>query len=385
MSRTQILVGILVLAVITAGAAWFFRNFEEVTETVHTGYRGAALRNPLLAAERLLVRMGAKASTLRSIPELRTLPASATLVLPARRYILNRSLQMELLEWVGKGGYLIVEAEPADEPDPLLDALKVQRFAVRIPRGPQDSYAPVQVMLPGSDTASRVQLSRRMRLEAEAAEYRFDDGTGNALILVEHGDGLVMVLNELDFAFNPFIGEEQHARFLWQMISIVPGDRPVFLFSNSGRLSLRDWLQENAWAPLSGGAALLLLWLWYVGPRLGPIAPDPARNRRRLLDHLRASGRFLWSSGGAQRMLDAARDSCLRRIARAHPDFLAISDAERPQRLAEILGWPEPRARQLLVPANAAKMMDFLQAIALYQAVHEQLALKARASSRKTR
>ncbi|HEX7813366.1 MAG TPA: DUF4350 domain-containing protein [Burkholderiales bacterium] len=385
MSRVQVLVGVLLLAVIAAGAAWFFRNFEEVTETVHTGYRGPALRNPFLAAERLLLRLGAKASTLRSIPELRTLPAPATLVLPARRTILSQSLQLDILEWVANGGYLIVEAEPPGQSDPLLEALRVQRHAVRRPRGSKDSNEPVEVRLPGSDSASRVQLSRRMRLEAPAAEYHFDDGSGKALLLVEHGNGLVMVLNELEFAFNPSIGEEQHAQFLWQMVSIVPDDRPVLLFSNAGRLSLGDWLQENAWAPLAGGAVLLLLWLWSVAPRLGPIAPDPARNRRRLLDHLRASGRFLWSSGGAQRMLDAARDSCLRRIARAHPDFLAISDAERPRWLAEILGWPEPRVRQLLAPANAAKMMDFLQAIGLYQAVHEQLALKARVPSRKTR
>jgi hypothetical protein len=128
----------------------------------------------------------------------------------------------------------------------------------------------------------------------------------------------------------------------------------------------------------------VLLWLWYVAPRLGPVAPDPVRGRRRLLDHLRASGRFLWSNGGAQRMLDAARESCLRRITRVYPDVLAIAEPERPQRVAEILGWPEERTRQLLAPAGPAKMMDFLQTIGLYQAVHEQLALNARASSRKT-
>lgn len=388
MSRSQLLIGGILLLAIAAGAAWFFKNFERVTETVHTGYRGEARRNPWLAAERLLLRMGAEASAMRSLPELRTLPAAATLVLPARRHTLTQDLRQSVLAWVEDGGRLIVEAEPAGQPDPLLDALGVTRNAVKRPAGTADrceADGPFEVVLPGRENGSLVRLSRRLRLDSPNADFAFDGGWGNALLLFQYGKGQVTVLNELDFASNPRIGMEEHARFLWELVSLAPGKIAVYFFNRPGKLSLGDWLRENAWAPLAGGAALLLLWLWYVAPRLGPIAPDPARSRRRLLDHLRASGRFLWSGGGAQRLLDAARDSCLRRITRVHPDFLGIPEADRPRRLAEILGWPEPRARQLLAPANAAKMMDFLQTIGLYQAVHEQLALRARAPSRKTR
>ena len=387
MSRIQILTGGILLIAVAAGTAWFLRNFEQVTETVHTGYRGEALRNPWLAAERLLVRMDAKASTLRSLPELRSLPATATLLLPAR-HGLTRSLRDSILQWVGSGGHLIVEAEPTGQPDPLLDAIGVKRIAVKCPKdtgGGCEADELFEIALPGRETGSLVRLSRTPRLEAVDAEFSFDGGWGNALLQLRRGEGQVTVLNELDFASNPLIGTEQHARFLWELVSLPPGEVMVYFFNRPGKLSLADWLKENAWAPLAGGVALLLLWLWYVAPRFGPIAPDPVRSRRRLLDHLRASGRFLWSRGGAQRMLDAARDSCMRRITRAHPDLLAISELERPRRLAEILGWPEDRARQLLAPASATKMMDFLQTIGLYQAVHEQLALKARASPRKTR
>lgn len=387
MSRVPLIIGGLLLIAVAAGAAWFLRNFEQVTETVHTGYRGEALRNPWLAAERLLVRMDAKASTLRSLPELRSLPATATLLLPARRHTLTQSLRDAILQWVGSGGHLIVEAEPAAQPDPLLDAMGVKRFAVKRPKdtgGRCEADEPFEIVLPGRETGSLVRLSRILRLEAPGADFSFDGGWGTALLQLRRDQGQVTVLNELDFASNSLIGTEQHAQFLWELVALPPGEVTVYFFNRPGKLSLGDWLLENAWAPLAGGALLLLLWLWYVAPRLGPIAPDPVRSRRRLLDHLRASGRFLWSRGGAQRMLDAARDSCLRRITRAHPDFLAISEPERPQRLAEILGWPEERTRQLLAPASAAKMMEFLHTIGLYQAVHEQLALKARASSRKS-
>lgn len=387
MSRAQALILLLLAIAAAAGAAWFFNNFEQVTEKVHTGYRGEARINPWLAAERLLTRMGARAAAMRSLPELRNLPPSATLWLPARRHTLTQSLRQSVLEWVGRGGHLIVEAEAAALPDPLLDALGVRRIAVKRPKGAEarcESSEPFEVVLPGRESGSLVRLSRTLRLDAADAEFSFDGGLGNALLILRRGNGQATVLNELDFASNRSIGTEQHARFLWELVSPAPGDATVYFFNRPGKLSLSGWLQENAWAPLSGAALLLLLWLWQVALRLGPIAPDPVRGRRHLLDHLRASGRFLWSRGGTQRMIDAARDSSLRRITRAHPDFLAVPEAERPRWLAGVLGWPEERTRQLLAPASPAKMMDFLQTIALYQAVHEQLALNTRASTRKT-
>jgi hypothetical protein len=383
MSSRQVVILIAILAAIAAALAWFLANYERTTDTVRTGFKAEALANPWLAAERLVRRMGTQSATLRALADLPALPPSGTLLLPSERYALTQATRQALLHWVSGGGYLIVEAEPAEQPDPLLDALGIGRFAVGKPGDRKSTQAPAEIRLPGSETVSLVKISRRLRLEAAAPEFEFDDGTGNALVLVGHEDGLVMVVNDLEFAANTGIGAHQHAQFLWQLVSLVPGDRAVHFFNVPARQSLWGWLKEHAWTALCGAAALLALWLWQATPRFGPIAPDPSRSRRRLLDHLRASGRYLWSIGGAQRMLDAARDACLRRIGRAHPDFLALSEAERPLRLAEILGWPEERARRLLAPPNASRMADFLQAIHLYQAVHEQLALIARTPSRK--
>ena len=382
MSSRQVIALIAVLAALAGGTAWFLANFERTTQTVRTGFKAEALRNPWLAAERLAQHMGAKASTVRALADLQALPASGTLFLPAERYALTRATRQALLDWVARGGYLVVEAEPAEQPDELLDALGVERLAIGNSRDGVHA-APMSIRLPGSEAASQVDSPHGAHLVASEPEFEFDDGNGNFLVLAAHGEGLVMVVAELGFASNRSIGRKEHAQFLWQLVSLVPGDRPVYFFNVPGRLSFQAWLREHAWAPLCGIALMLVLWLWHAAPRFGPIAPDPLRSRRRLLDHLRASGRYLWSHGGARRLLDAARDSCLRRIGRAHPDFLVLPEAERPERLAAILGWPEERARQVLAPPDATRMVAFLQAIHLYQAVHEQLALTARNSSRK--
>ncbi|MGH8631007.1 MAG: hypothetical protein ACREU7_09620, partial [Burkholderiales bacterium] len=175
---------------------------------------------------------------------------------------------------------------------------------------------------------------------------------------------------------NYFIGELDHAEFLWRLVRLDPGTADVFFFNNPQRLSLVGWLRANAWTALASAGGLLLFWLWRIAPRFGPIQPDPERVRRRLLDHLRASGRFLWSNGAAARLLEAARDASLRRVMRAHPDLLATPDSQRAARIAQLLGMTAEQAGTLLVVPAAARMIDFLHTVRLYQEVHERLALR---------
>jgi hypothetical protein len=387
LSLRQALVWLLLAAIVVSGVAWFLGNFEQATEKVHTGLRGEALRNPWLAAQRLTARMGGSARQVVALPDLRTLDPASTLVMPARRQTLSPSLRQSIVSFVARGGTLLVEPEPVGLPDPLLDLFGVQRFAVKPAAAgkPCADDGPFEVLLPQHASPTRVHLDRHVRLQARDPIWSYDGGCGIALLVREQGEGLVIVVNDLQFAANRRIGREQHAQFFWDLVSAA-GDAPVVhFFHRPEKLSLSGWLRDHAWAPLTGLALLVALWLWSVAPRFGPVAPDPVRDRRRLLDHLRASGRFLWANGGAPRMLEAARDACLRRVARAHPDFLAASDAERPQRLAELLGWPEARARRLLAPASASRMVEFMDVVALYQSVHEHFARKARANPGKPR
>jgi hypothetical protein len=151
-------------------------------------------------------------------------------------------------------------------------------------------------------------------------------------------------------------------------------------FSDPKKLSLVEWLRANAWSAVAGGVLFLVLWLWSAAPRLGPVAPDPQRARRRLLDHLRASGRFQWAHGGAQLLVDAARDACLRRIAGAHPELLAAPEVERAARLAELMGLDAEQSRLLFARKAPTSMTDFLHTVSLYHTVHERLALRKPAS-----
>jgi Domain of unknown function (DUF4350) len=380
MNARRLLVSGLVLVCLAAACAWFLANFERRTESEWVGFHGKARRDPWLAAERLLQRMGAKAAAVRSLPELDSLPRSATLLLPKGRQSLNLQSRRNLLNWVNRGGRLVIEAEPVNQPDPLLDTFGVHRKIVKIAENAKKNTADymgrevVEIALPPDLEPVEVLMNRYVDLQANNALARFGDRQATAVLLLQYGRGHVLAVNALDVFSNDMIGMHDHAEFLWRIVQVDSGSPNVFFFSDPKKLSLFDWLYANAWSAVAGGVLFLALWLWNATPRLGPIAPDPERARRRLLDHLRASGRYLWAHGGSQQLVDAAREACLRHIARVHPDLIDSPEPERAARLAELLGLDAGQSHLLFAQKAPARMIDFLHAIRLYQTVHERLA-----------
>ena len=381
-STQRLLVIGLLLACLAAATAWFLSNFERRTESEWIGFQGKARRDPWLGAQRLLQRMGANAAAVRSLPELNSLPQSATLLLPKGRQALSPASRLSLLNWVKQGGRLIIEAEPIYQPDSLFDAFGVRRKEAKFPADPKSNNVDnagtelIEIALPPDLVPVKVMMNRIPDLQAKDALARFGGRHTTAILLLRYGRGNVLAMNQLDVFSNQLIGMHDHAEFLWRIVQADGGAPSVFFFFDPKKLSLFDWLRTNAWSAVAGSVLFLALWLWSATPRLGPVAPDPDRARRRLLDHLRASGRFLWAHGGSQRLVDAAREACLRRIARVHPDLIALPEAERSARLAELLGLDAEQSRQLFLQKAPARMIDFLNTITLYQTVHERLALR---------
>jgi hypothetical protein len=369
MSRQALWTIVVVLAVL-GGAVWFFNNFERVPDREWTGYQGEARRNGFLAAERLLDRMGLRVRHLKTPIELRELPADGTLILPARRNALAPAERERLLEWVEAGGHLVVENENYRLPDPILDALGVKREAVKMP----GQSRPTEARLPHSPGVLKVSLASDRTLIAPAGAFQLQLNKATQLVHFKRGRGQVTALNDFGFMRNAAIGQNDHAEFLWQLVRFQPGTPAVFVFDNPQKLSLFEWLVDNAWAVLAAGALLLVAWLWRIAPRFGPMAPDPEPVRRRLLDHLRASGRFQWSAGGAATLAEAAREAALRRVARAQTDFAALTPAERRARLAASFDLPAAEAERVLRPVQNLQPAEFVNAMRVFQRIHERLA-----------
>jgi hypothetical protein len=357
------LVGALIVVLVAGLAAWMLSAYERVPSKEWVGPSGEARVNPFLAAERLASRMGVQARTLRSLPELDRLEDGAVLLLPNGRQAIDPPRLKAILAWVEVGGHLIAEAELAGVPDPLFEALGIERVS-----GPGTS-PPKLRLADGRELAVTMSTRLGLRLPDKEPWLRLGTAQAASLLSFRHGQGNVTAAADLDFARNDAIGKLDHAEALWHLIALAPaGTLRVFL--RPQRLSLCGFLREHAASTLAAGAVLLLLWLWRVAPRFGPLAPDAPAARRRLVDHLRASGRYCWANGRRGRLVEAAREAALRRIARVQPDFNAAPHEERVARLAALIGTSPQDAERFLIARGEVRGLEFVGIMHAAQRIH---------------
>jgi len=363
-ARLWIAIGLL--ALIGAGGAWFLATHDRVPSKERVGPSGEARLRPFLAAQRFAERMGMRAKELRSLPELDALPAAGgVLLLPARRQALDSQRLVQLLSWVERGGHLILEAEPARLQDPLLDLLGLGREANSAPK-------PLAVELGDGRTLKAMLPGPLLSGAARNPRVKAGEKHGWKLVSFERGKGLVTAAGSLAFASNNFIGQHDHAELFWHLLELSPSAE-LHVFARPQRLSLWRFLQDNAAPVLLAAGALLAFWLWRISPRFGPVAPDAPAARRRLLDHLRASGRYFWTRGLRERLVIAARDAALRRLARAQPDFAVALPAERAARLARLVGVDEQEAARFIAAGGAMRGAGFIRVAHIAQRVHSAL------------
>ena len=357
-----------VLALVVLGAAWFLTTYERVPDKEWIGPSAAARRDPFLAAQRFAVRMGMPTQHVRKLPDLDQLGRGDVLLLPAGRQVIDPGRLRRVVSWVEGGGHLIVEAELPGVSDPLLDRLGVQRR-----HGKQAFKAPPVVTAQGRKL--KVALFGRTLLQLPPdSEALFSAGAEDAVVIasLERGRGIVTLAGSLGFARNGLIGKDDNAEFFWYLLDLAPA-KELHVFQRPERLSLWGFLRQHAAPVLLAAAALLALWLWRIGPRFGPVAPDTPPARRRLLDHLRASGRYYWTQNLRSRLVVAARDAALRHVARAHPDFAAASSGERAAHLASLTPITSDEAERFIHAAGAASGADFIQLMHTAQKIHSAL------------
>jgi hypothetical protein len=344
-----------ILALLASGVIWFLSAYERVPAREWVGPTGEARRNPYLAAERFAARMGLAARELRSLPELDSLKAGSVLLVPNRRQALDPRRVREIVSWVEAGGHLIAEAELVGVADPLLELVGVQRLPAPVPP------KPTPLELEGGRKLT-VSIFGAMTLQAAGEE-------GAKFVSFEHGEGTVSAVTGLQFARNGILGTHDNAEFLWHLLGLTPASE-LQVYLRPERLSLWGFLKEHAAPVLVAAAALLALWLWRIGPRFGPVQPDAPLARRRLLDHLRASGRYYWASGLRAQLVSAARDAALRRITRAQPDFALSPPAARAARLCALARIQPDEAQRFIAAGGALRGADFIRIMHTAQRIH---------------
>jgi hypothetical protein len=366
---SYILTGLLLAWIIILASHLYKEKVE-----IETGLQGEADTYPLLAAERFLTRMGIPVQRIENPEQITTLPGPQdALMITTDRQTIGIELTDQLLEWVNNGGRLIatipyLDDEELSQPrDPLLEALNLQ--VVESDCESETDYSDID--LPWANDILQIGFGYCLALEGAIEEDDISgDQEGTQVIRRYLGAGSVTILSDLDFITWLAIGGYDHAAVLWHL---VDGRGTVWLATSNDMPSLFEWLLDHA--PLAVLSALLLLvtWLWMISRRFGPTLPNPEPLRRRIMEHIEASGAYLWKTHHREALVDAVREDVLDTAARRHPGWTGMNRQEREEHIAELTGMTTEASRRLLDGFKPATRQDFTVLIRQLKTIKDRL------------
>ncbi|HEX6203230.1 MAG TPA: DUF4350 domain-containing protein [Thermoanaerobaculia bacterium] len=409
MSRSTI--GWIVLALVFAGlvVAGFLSLFERVEEERDVGYRGEALANELLAFERLVGELGVPAGHPRD-PLALPPPDHALLALGAHHPPGPAYLD-KLLAWVEAGGHLVFVPAGDDAGrsiDPLLERVEVTlEWPQREDGGEEDGeedgkedvakepgnggeddgedgedadpdeafvrrYPPVPLAAREDAPMRRVGMPEWPRLHDDSGVHLSGRPDGASLVAFSWGEGRVTVLADASFLDNRHLGRLDHARFAWDLVTA--GGQPA-------GLTIADWrravplfalVARRGWPLAAAGLLLVAAWIAHRGARFGPPLPDEPPPRRSLLEHVRASGAFLWRRGQSDELLAASRAALARRVDLVHAEWARQSEGERVRHLARLSRLPAGTVAAALA-GEAPDAADFTRTVATLERLRRSL------------
>lgn len=367
---TRLVVGGVLAIVSLLAVIWFFNNFELAEREISSGYSQEARRNPLLAAERFLTRLGRRAASVSSTDLWRALPATDD-VLVIYRFSppAGEARQQALWDWIEAGGHLIVEADETLFEDKKGKAPNtfLAELGVRLHRSEVDSLDD-----DADEALSKIEFAdypepvsvyfapyRYMTDAEESASAAVACGEGYCLLQYDVGEGRVTVLSDNDFLSNHSIGEHEHA-LAFALLTDNGGVGQVWLVHDVVMPSLLTLIWRHGAYAVSAALVLLLLWMWSLSARLGPLLPPLASPRRDIGEHLAASATFLWRQDGGQQLFRSNQQRIEQAWVGKHYVLRGMDRAARCQWIAARSGL-SARAVELALYGEYAADRDFIE------------------------
>ena len=382
MRLQNLVIGLLAIVIFAVGCLWFLQNYELKEMDEYTGYRGEARTNDLFAARLFLKRMGIPASREDGLPKLPT--TDTVIVLDTSRYTMSPQKIQRILAWVEQGGHLVTrarvdyeteEAAAADDKklevedrDPLQKALAVEIGDNLLL---EEKELPVKLQLANQAKPLDLEIDYFNELVIKNPAARaYQIKQKNFLLQIPHGQGLITLASNLEFAENHLIDAAQHAEFFWWLLhSHNPQFKQVWLVNQDTLPELSTLLRQYALPIILMSLLLLVAIFWALIPRFGAFIPEPIPERRRIIEHIKASGQFMWKrqAQGKQQLLESARHA-VRQEARKHiPGWQWLEPEQQTEQLVKYLQLtPEhSQSLHLLLTAPTVADADFIRLVQL--------------------
>ncbi len=416
-------IGLSLALVITISASMgaFFTLFEKVASERNIGLQGEARFNPLVIAQRFLENSGIESESVVSMLKLKEMPGKKdVLFLATRRFDIGPAKRDEILNWVSNGGHLIIVAWPpadskSDIQDPILKELAIQvnyekRTALdklddsdKIPElknkqesqnkqasKPETKKEQKQIIKSSKDNTAKDAVKKNCNTgdfkpitvtilsEREPSQIAFNsdiwlttnnekkanwvvNGKSGAHLLEYVKDkGLITVLSDYRFLTNTRITKFDHAAFFWYLVHFSNNSGKVWIVYKGDMPPLYEWLSKNLWAPFLTLFFIIFIWIWSALPRFGALYPKLSHNRRNLIEHIRASGQFLWKNKFSDELIHETRNALQEKISKRYPNWNKLTDGERYKRLAKQSKIDIEHVEQAFTVQSTTKENEFL-------------------------
>lgn len=337
----SVVITVLVLVAIGLPIAAFFFFFEPVEEEIDTGYSAQARQNQFLAAQRFIKELDIDSETIRGMDKVNHLPAPHNVLFATYSHRFEESATREhLLAWIRQGGHLVLELRPFQGSDdvkvdtPLLDTLEVwpdnsDAFFNKI----NTETIEVRVYKNSEPLTVAFQPFRTLKVTREDPVLLFNDSNGIHLVEYNLGDGVITIMSGFDLWRNRNIGRYDHAAALAQIL----GDNPskVWFLQSVSMPSIFKLMWQYGREAVVASGLLLLLMLWHLNNRFGPVVSINQQQRRSLLEHLDAVGQFDWRYQHAEGILKTVRADLHQMIETRYPRWQKKSAQEQNEWLAK--------------------------------------------------
>ena len=359
--RNLMLVG-LGLILLGGGVWWFLATFHRVPFEFRTPPAAEARRNRLLALERTLVAQKHTVfNRLRFSDADFAAAEDSAVVLDLDPRNLREAEVDALLDFVKRGALLLMRMPASAEGSAgkLLDELGVEPlapepFCFKLATGKHGDYEMCGgTRIGGADIeANYTQLAS------------YDDSTyGYWYAHAWYDDGRVFLVSELDMLHNGALDEPEAVALGDALLAPLRERARIHLFRGVDSEPFHVLLVRVGWPVLLPAFVALLLWLWMRSARFGPILPDAIAPRRALLEHVRASGEFLFRRGQPVVLHRAVLARVAQRLGEREPVIAALPEDARIAALAEGTQLPAAALRQALNPVGLGRADHFYAAI----------------------
>jgi hypothetical protein len=274
-----------------------------------------------------------------------------------------------LLDWVGRGGHLVMPAPTSvQDPGSLAGRLGLRAVATSDDHEDEDENQDPrcdELAVAGEKPPATLTFCgpRFLATDPRFALSGGDAESGYRFGRLHHGAGTVSVSSDMQFFDNDHLQLPIARELSYQMLAPRADRGGVILIYSSDMPSLLHLLLRYGWPALLPALLALVAWLAARSQRLGPLLSVPEGHRRALLEHIQASGEFAFRRARGATLHAAVLNLFRHRLQRRHPVLAALEGDAQVQALAERLDLDAARIRTAILPAGLHRPDVFLHSI----------------------